>query len=158
MLSGYADTIADYEITDRIKELEDMSEAAGAEDRAERITELVRLGYDRQPWQTEELDRLRRGYPAPVGGGLDDDEREELAELRVLAADCEGYPDWGYGVTLIADSYFADYAREEAISVTSGIDFDSWPARHIDWDDAAEELQQDYAAVDYQGYTFWIRA
>ncbi len=32
-----------------------------------------------------------------------------------------------------------------------------WPYTCIDWDEAARQLQMDYASVDYDGVTYWIR-
>ena len=87
----------------------------------------------------------------------DSDEAEELKILKSLAEEGEGSPDWSYGETLIRDSYFKAYAQELAedcgmINRTSG-----WPNSCIDWEQAAEELQQDYTSISWEGIDYWIR-
>jgi hypothetical protein len=89
---------------------------------------------------------------------LDDDERAELDTLSALAEEAEGYADdWQYGATLIRDSYFVDYAEQLAEDI-GAIDREAaWPARHIDWEAAADDLQTDYTDVDFDGVTYWVR-
>ncbi len=89
----------------------------------------------------------------------DDDENSELAALKALAEEASGYaPDWTYGEALIRDSHFEDYARETAEDCGMLKDATSWPLRCIDWKEAAEELQQDYTSVEFDGVTYWIRS
>lgn len=86
------------------------------------------------------------------------EEREELASLRKLAGEAEGYADdWKYGAQLIRDSYFVDYAQELAEDIGALPRDAAWPACHIDWDAAARALQQDYTSVDFGGVTYWVR-
>jgi anion-transporting ArsA/GET3 family ATPase len=61
---------------------------------------------------------------------------------------------------LIADSYFTDYARERASETVplDGISWDSWPLNAIDWDEAAELLQQDFTHVEINGREFWMES
>lgn len=87
---------------------------------------------------------------------LDEDEVEELKALRALAEQGSGFGDWSYGVTLIRDSYFEDYARDFARD-NYFEDYASWPATCIDWAQAATELQTDYSSVEYDGETYWLR-
>lgn len=91
-----------------------------------------------------------------------DDNAAELATLEELLNDLCGNGgderwegDW-YPVTMVRDTYFRDYAQElaEGRGFTSG---NEWPARCIDWDQAARELQQDYSAVEFDGVTYWYR-
>lgn len=88
----------------------------------------------------------------------DEDEKEELATLKALQEEAEGYaPDWQYGAGLIRDSYFEDHARQLADEI-GAVDSDAgWPNNCIDWKKAAEELQQDYTEVDFDGVAYWIR-
>ena len=89
---------------------------------------------------------------------LDSEETAELATLKALADEAEGYaPDWTHGETLIRDSYFQTYAQELAEDCGMLKDTSSWPGRCIDWEQAARELQMDYTAVDVDGITYWIR-
>lgn len=88
----------------------------------------------------------------------EDDEGKELAALKALADEAEGCGDWAHGETLIADSYFTEYAEELASDI--GV-YDPhnvrWPYTCIDWENAADELKQDYTRVDFDGETYWIR-
>lgn len=89
---------------------------------------------------------------------LDDEEKEELKTLLSLAKEAEGCaPDWLYGEALIRDSYFTEYAQQLAEDCGMVSEDAKWPNNHLDWDAAAEELQQDYASVDFDGVTYWIR-
>jgi len=90
----------------------------------------------------------------------DEDERRELEQLREFEKYASSeIPDWPYGETFIAESYFEEYAQQLAEDITS---YDSrnetWPFTYIDWTAAAEALQQDYTEVELLGYTFWARA
>lgn len=88
---------------------------------------------------------------------------EELDGLTAILEELKGYGgdeqwrgDW-YPVTLIRDTHFEDYAQELAEEV-GAIERDAtWPARHIDWKAAAEELQQDYSSVEIEGADYWYR-
>ena len=86
------------------------------------------------------------------------DYSEELDNLRKLAEQGEGSPDWPYGETLIRDSYFQDYAEELADDIGAIDRNANWPLTCIDWERAARELQSDYFSVDFAGVTYWIRA
>ena len=70
----------------------------------------------------------------------------------------EGSPDWEHGETLIRDSYFEEYAQELAESCGMVNASAQWPARCIDWEQAASELKMDYMSVDFDGIEYWIRA
>lgn len=90
--------------------------------------------------------------------------RAELAPLESLLEDLAGYGgdhqwegQW-YPVSLIRDSYFEDHARELAEDIGgSDIRNASWPFNCIDWQKAAEQLQQDYSSVEFGGVTYWYR-
>jgi hypothetical protein len=97
--------------------------------------------------------------PEPVDN-LDESDKEELTALLALQDECEGYvSDWKYGETLIRDSYFENYARELAEDV-GDIPRElrnQWPFTCIDWEQAAEELKQDYTSAEFDGVTYWVR-
>lgn len=78
-----------------------------------------------------------------------------LEDLAGNGGDEEWEGDW-YPVTLIRDSYFQDYAQElaEDCGFTAG---NEWPARCIDWEQAAWELRQDYTSTEIDGVTYWYR-
>ena len=84
--------------------------------------------------------------------------QEELDSLIALQDEAEGYAaDWKYGEQLIRDSYFEDFARQEAEDLGYIKNDTSWPYTCIDWEQAADELQQDYTSVEFDGETYWIR-
>lgn len=90
---------------------------------------------------------------------FDDDEREELKQLRSLAEDGDGYAsDWKHGVQLIRESYFEEYAQETAEDLYGKELRDSvWPFSCIDWEQAAEELMQDYTSIEFGNVTYYVR-
>lgn len=89
---------------------------------------------------------------------LDEYETVELADLLAFAAEAEGYiSDWKYGESLIRDSYFVEYAQELADDIGAVSKDASWPNSYIDWDAAAEALQQDFTSIELRGVTFWAR-
>jgi hypothetical protein len=86
------------------------------------------------------------------------DDETFSAEILEELEEAEGYSgEWDEGATLIADSYFEDYAREFADDIGAVKDDAGWPGSHIDWTAAAAELKQDYTAVEIDGRTYWIR-
>lgn len=60
--------------------------------------------------------------------------------------------------TLIAADYFETYAQELAEELGMVQSDAAWPARHIDWEAAANELLQDYNEVTLEGHDYYIRA
>ena len=87
-----------------------------------------------------------------------DEMADELAALEALADEGAELADWQYGETLVRDSYFEDYARELADDI-GAINRDAgWPMTYINWTAAAEALQMDYTAIDFDGVTYWGRA
>lgn len=91
--------------------------------------------------------------------GEDDRELlEEWTSLTALARQGADYaPDWEYGEALVRDSYFKDYARELAEDCGMVSSDAEWPARCIDWEQAARGLRMDYTSIDFDGVTYWTR-
>lgn len=83
---------------------------------------------------------------------------DELKAIESLADEASGSPDWEHGEALIRDSYFTEYAEQFANDVGRVSGDMEWPLCHIDWEAAAEDLQQDYTSVDFDGVTYWIRS
>jgi hypothetical protein len=82
-------------------------------------------------------------------------------EWSILGLDDEqggGIPDWLYGATLIAESYFVEHAKEVAydMGMTSGEE--EWPLSFIDWNAAAEALKVDYIELEVLGSTYLAQA
>ncbi len=88
-------------------------------------------------------------------------ERQSLLNIMSDLSTCGGGDeqwrgDW-YPITLIADSYFTDYAQELAEDCGMVNDNASWPNNCIDWNKAARELRMDYTPVTINGFTYWTR-
>lgn len=90
---------------------------------------------------------------------LDEDEAAELAKLEEFNREGENAsPDWHYGVGCIRESYFEDHARELADDIHGkAVREASWPFDCIDWGRAADALQHDYSAIDFDGVTYYVR-
>lgn len=88
-------------------------------------------------------------------------EPNDATEYRALVALQEeaeyNASDWTHGATLIRDSYFEEYARQLAEDIGAIDPKAGWPNTFIDWEAAAEALQQDYTQVEFDGVTYWIR-
>lgn len=147
------DILDSRSIIARIEELENDRESAG-EDAYKAIFTDDRIGDNPDDLETE-AEHARIGAEAEWNTT---DDGQELAALKSLADEAEGYSeDWKYGATLIRDSYFETYAQEIADDIGAIDSNAKWPLSCIDWKQAAEELQQDYASVDFDDVTYWVR-
>lgn len=132
--------------------------------------------YKRQCELQEELDALEKaleeaksayieapveqgGYYATAYDALKDwleEYKEELDALNQL--ENEIGREWTHGETLIPEDEFENYARDFAEDIHGNAVRDaSWPFDCIDWAQAAEDLQQDFSTVEYQGDTYFFR-
>ena len=81
------------------------------------------------------------------------DTQRELETLKELIDDIgENAPA---GVTLINEDYFEEFAEEFACDIGAIQRGTVWPANCINWGQAADELQQDYTTVYYDGQAFY---
>lgn len=142
-INNAADVINSRDVIERIEELQDerqaladeLEEAEADDDEAATATAQAAL----QEWDGSE-------------------EGQELRALLALQEEAEGYSDWRHGAALIRDSYFPDYARDLAEDLHGNkVRNAEWPFSHIDWEAAAEALQVDYTAVEFDGVTYWVR-
>jgi len=122
----------------------------------------------------EELENERDDYTAPnkdgyqtmIGADWAADNPEDAAELKAikeLAQEAEDSPDWIHGETLIRRSYFVDYISElihDCFELPKEMNSGRWPYRHmtIDYEAAANEAEQDYMSVDFDGVEYLIRS
>lgn len=90
----------------------------------------------------------------------DGSREEEYSKLKSFIDEMEGYvSDWRYGVQLIAAEVWTKYAKECAEELHGRAIRDaSWPFDCIDWDQAADRLQDDYTSGEWDGNTFWGRS
>lgn len=107
------------------------------------------------------IEELRDLLAGPDDETIDATEGEELDELRALEAlaeEAEPYSDdWAYGAPLIRDSYFEEYAEELARDCGMVPQDLAWPCTCIDWEEAANQLKQDYTSVSFDGVEYWVR-
>jgi DNA repair exonuclease SbcCD ATPase subunit len=154
-VSNSDDVVDSRDVIARIEELE--------EEREDLQNELEELQNNLEAIATddEEIQDCKAQIEAAKKALTDWDdssEGEELKALKALADQCEGYGDWEHGAQLVRDDYFEDFAREEAESLDLIKEDMRWPYACIDWKQAAEELQQDYTSVDWDGVTYWVRS
>ena len=95
---------------------------------------------------------------ARIDGDDTTDMEVEFAALEAFVSEASYADDWHYGERIIADDYFVQYAEGLARDIGAVSTEDSgWPNRHIDWEAAAEDLQQDYFDVEFDGKRYWLR-
>lgn len=113
------------------------------------IDSLVNL----QDWIDSETDpELRAAYEA------------ERKALQALADEAEPESsDWEHGETLIRRDYFVTYITDlihDCYELPKEFNSGNWPFRHMtfDYEAAAQEAEQDYAVVDFDGVEYLIRS
>jgi hypothetical protein len=147
-ISSNDSVIDSRDVISRIEELEDELQAA-YDQFLEDYTGPGEALLDFKDWLTE---------TSNSGTHIDQDDAAELIKLRELAEQCEGYGDWAHGEALISRDHFVKYAQELADD-TGAVSRDvKWPNSHIDWYAAAEELEQDYMSVTFNGEEYLMRA
>lgn len=84
---------------------------------------------------------------------------EEKAELLTALIELrEEASEWRDGNAFIRESYFKEYAQELADDI-GAIDRDAkWPCNCIDWDEAADQLKQDYTVHEIGDVTYYSRS
>lgn len=130
-LNGYDDFFDSRDVLERIKELEEKMED--------------------NP-HCEDCEDFEYNVEA-----LADEEREDWEALTALR-DEVSREDFEDGITFIREDYFSTYAEELAYDIGAISRAAEWPANHIDWDAAAEELMMDYMTVEFFGGTYFYRA
>lgn len=94
---------------------------------------------------------------------LTKEDAKELAALKALADECEGYADWKYGEQLIRSDCFVEHITQlidDCYEMPKHMDSGKWPFCHMtmDYEAAAKEAEQDYAIVGFMGHDYYIRA
>jgi hypothetical protein len=86
-----------------------------------------------------------------------DDNDDEYLPLVKLVKECEGCGDWEYGETMIHRRIFVDYCRERCVDCEYiPENLPTWI--EIDWQKTADNMEQDYTTVDFDGHEYLIRA
>jgi len=167
-ISNREDTLDSRDIIERLEELQGERDALDQdiEDMREELDELKSDLEEAEEAEhdTDILQDKISGVNNDIGAAEEslrewgEDNAEELAVLKKLNEQGDSYgADWGYGATLIRDSYFEEYAQELAEDIGAIDRNAAWPACHIDWSQAAESLKQDYTSIDFAGVTYWVR-
>ena len=78
-----------------------------------------------------------------------------LEELKGSGGDEQWRGDW-YPVTLIAESYFVDFARELVCEVENLGDLPHYV--EIDWEATARNVAMDYSIVEVDGFEYLYRS
>lgn len=113
--------------------------------------------------RVEELESLKDDHEAdPDGGHWSDEDAQELRTLIDIMDDLKGYGgdeqwrgDW-YPLTLIRESYFADYCQDLVIDC-GGLPASIPDYLVIDWEATSRNLKVDYSEVEIDGVTFFYR-
>ena len=105
-----------------------------------------------------DIDKLEAEVEATRAEGLEP-HKCDLDDLEALyALRDEIGSEWRYGVTLIDEADFEEYAREYAEDIGALDRNASWPHTCIDWELAAREMQHDFSVVEYDGTTWLYQA
>jgi len=89
--------------------------------------------------------------------GLGEDGARELVALEEFAEQGAGFDDWEHGAQLIHEDDFAEFAEELVTDLGYLDTVPGWIKYHIDWEEVADELKEDYSAIDFDGVTYYIR-
>ena len=85
----------------------------------------------------------------------DEENTHELDILKAINDDSPG-DDWWDGATLVRDTYFTKYCQE-LVSDIGDLPNNIPGYLVIDWDATADNLQQDYTSVEFDGVTYYVR-
>lgn len=152
-IDNSADIIDSRDVITRIEELESERDTL-----ADAIPECERALEDSDASDETERDTLSEELDAARNAVAewDADNGDELTTLRAFASEGEGsFSDWYFGVALVRDSYFENYAQEFAEDIGAINRKTFWPHTCIDWKQAADELRHDYSCIDFDGVTYW---
>ncbi len=108
----------------------------------------------------EELETEYEDFKEEQTDTWDESDLEELKALKAVQNEAKDYaPDWSYGEALIRESYWVEYCEELCKDIGDLPEKLPWYIEnHIDWDGVAEEIKMDYAEVDFDGITYFIRS
>ena len=84
---------------------------------------------------------------------VDEDDWRDYKEAKRIDGECSG-GDWKYGVQLIRESYFTEFAKER-VEDTGAVPRDTLKYIVIDWEATADNLKDDYSEVEIEGNTYF---
>lgn len=135
-------------------------------------TKLDELQLEFTSWKEnltpEQILEIKGQYETPdedeisseeFGWAWEDEAGSDALELKSLAELREQFDSktWEDGITFVKDSYFEEFAEDEADQLGLVEDVCCWPYNCIDWSKAADQLQMDYSSVEFDGETYWYR-
>jgi hypothetical protein len=84
---------------------------------------------------------------------------EDIATITTIETESEQYAgdNMRDGIFFIARIDFVEYAKELADDIGAFSAGVSWPNEHIDWEKAAEALEQDYTEITIRGRKYLYR-
>lgn len=104
----------------------------------------------------QEIAEIREALDGPVGRWTTREELEDrLATLEEFAEQGRAFDDWDYGIQLIHEDYFEEYAEEFYRDVYGAVP--EYLADHIDWEGVAEDLRVDYSELTFEGSVYFTR-
>jgi hypothetical protein len=155
------DIIYSLDLIERINELE--SEKQGLVDAVEEAQAAYEYHDSEDTKSTPEWNDLVEARKA-LADWLESEEATELETLKALAEEGENESmDWIHGETLIHRRYWVEYTQElihDCYEMPKEWTAGDWPFRHmtIDYEAAAQELETDYASIDFDGHEYLIRS
>lgn len=142
---------------------EDLLDSRDIIDRIEELAKIQIEAFNEQQsiegdddLQIDEDDYTSKHFRQWLDDAPFEEEREELKALLALNDECENLSDWKYGETLIHASYWVQYVEDLLI------DCGDLPKEiphyiAIDWEKTADNIEQDYMRVDFDGEEYLIR-
>lgn len=153
-ITNYQDIIDPRDIIDRIDDLEATKQTYV--DAVEEAQEAYEYHDSEDTKETPEWADLVEAKKE-LAEWLEGEEAQELDALKALAKQGESESsEWRHGETLIRRSYWVDYVQE---LLTDCGDIPFFPHYvMIDWEATANNIEADYASVDFDGVEYLIRS
>lgn len=150
-ISNHDDVIDSRDVIARIEELEQEYEGL-----KEELDGAIEEWEARDPEDNEAALHRSMMFAQEALADWNDNNKDELASLKNLAEQCEGYGNWDHGETLIRRSHWVDYVQE-LLEDIGDIPKDLPGYLVIDWEATARNIEADYMTVDFDGVEYLIR-
>lgn len=149
-VTPYTDIIDSRDVIELIEQLQSEITAL--------VEERADLTFNESTLNEDEMSGYDKERVAEIDEELTD-LQEQLDPLEALEVEGSSISsDWEYGETLIADSYFLEYAQQLADDIGAIDKNAGWPMQFVDWEAAADALKEDYFSCDFSGEVYWIRS
>lgn len=167
-ISNSDDTINTRDVWKRIEELEELEEAVNeakeAVDHAASDVKMAENAHEDGEGSEEDVEDAESALEdaeaslTSAEDAFDSDAEYELAALRKLQDQAEGYCDWHNGATLIRERHLRDYIQEQIEDTDSEClkALPSYIRDNIDWEGVCNDLESDYTEVDFDGTSYYL--